>query len=316
MRAMNKLFVFPGYGSQLVGMFDALPHDVSIVRLTDAAEAHSGLEITKIVNNGPESALSDIRVAYPAIVINDAAWGKYISVSGIEPAAVCGYGVGDAAALAAAGVITMGAAVTLVDFLAKTYVHATADSDGVMKTIVGLDEQAVSEVIAESSHVWISAVNSPRQVVVSGVESAVLALEPAFESAGARRVMKINVPGALYSPLMAQAQEQLAAYLDKADFRDAEVDYISCVDGRVYRDGLEIKKKFIESITSPIQFQQAVATAIDDLSVKIALECGAGSLLCGHLAHTDISAIPVTQYSDEAGVELLKNRIESIEARV
>lgn len=312
---MNKLFVFPGYGSQIVGMFDALPADVSIVRLTDAAEAHSGLDITKIVNNGPESALADIRVAYPAIVINDAAWGKYLEVSDIKAAAVCGYGIGDVAALAAAGVITMGSAVTLADFLAKTYVHTTADSDGVMKTVVGLDEKAVSEVISESSHVWISAVNSPRQVVVSGVESAVLALEPAFETAGARRVMKINVPGALHSPLMAQAQEQLGAYLDRAEFRDAEIDYLSCFDGNIYRDGQEIKKKFIESITSPIQFQKAVTTAIEDLDVKIALECGAGSLLCGHLAHTEIAAIPVTQYSDEAGVELLKNRIESIEAR-
>lgn len=312
---MNKLFVFPGYGSQLVGMFDALPDDVSIVRLTDAAEARTGLDITKIVAEGPDSALSDVRVAYPAIAINDAAWGKYLDVSGVEPAVVCGYGIGDVAALCAAGVITMGAAVTLASFLAKTYVHTSADSDGVMETIVGLDEDAVAEVIKESSHVWISAVNSPRQVVVSGVESAVNTLEPAFESAGARRVMKIHVPGALHSPLMSQAQEQLAAYLDRAEFRDASVDYISCVDGQVYRDGVEIKKKFIESITSPINFQKAVATALTDYEVKIALECGAGSLLCGHLAHSEIAAIPVTQYSDESGIELLKNRIESIEAR-
>ena len=312
---MNKMFVFPGYGSQLVGMFNALPQEVNIVRLTDAAEARSGLDIVKVVEEGPDSALSDVRIAYPAIVINDAAWGKYLEVSGVEPTVVCGYGIGDVAALSAAGVISMGAAVTLANILARTYVHTSADSDGVMQTIVGIDAETVGEVLKGTSHVWISAVNSPRQVVVSGVASAVDALGPAFENAGARRVMKVNVPGALNSPLMAQAQEQIAAYLDNADFREATVPYLSCVDGQMYTDGAKIKEKFIESITSPIQFQKAVSTALNEFDVKIALECGAGSLLCGHLAHADLAAIPVTQYSDENGIELLKNRIQSIETR-
>lgn len=312
---MNKMFVFPGYGSQLVGMFRALPQEVSLVRLTDAAEARSGLDITKVVDEGPDSALADVRIAYPAIVINDSAWGKYLEISDVVPDVVCGYGIGDVAALSAAGVISMGAAVTLAHMLAQTYVHTSADSDGVMQTIVGIDSDTVKEVLKDTSHVWISAVNSPRQVVVSGVASAVDALGPAFENAGARRVMKVHVPGALHSPLMARAQEQIATYLEKADFRDAHVPYLSCVDGKAYTDGLEIKKKFIESITSPIEFQKAVTTALEEFDVKIALECGAGSLLCGHLAHADLSAIPVTQYSDENGIELLKNRIQSIESR-
>lgn len=312
---MNKMFVFPGFGSQVIDMWGSLPEEVSIVRLIDAAQARTGLDIEKIVEEGPASALGDLRVAYPAIVINDTAWGKYLQVSNIMPSVVCGYGIGDVAALSAAGVITMGAAVTLSHVIAQTYVKTSADSDGIMQTIVGIDEETVANVIRDASHVWISAVNSPRQVVVSGVSSALEALRVDFENAGARRVMNLKVPGALHSPLMAQAQEQIASYLDKAEFRDATCDYVSCVDGELYRDGAQIKQKFIESITAPIAFQKAINTALAEHEVKIALECGTGSLLCGHLAHADVTAIPVTQYSDEQGIELLKNRIASLEAR-
>lgn len=313
---MNKLFVFPGFGSQLVGMFDALPQDARYARLVDAAEARSGLDIGKIVSEGPESALNDVRVAYPAITILDEIWGSYLSEKDIVPAAVCGYGIGEIAALSVAGVISHGAAVTLAHVIAQTFVHTTADSDGVMAVVVGLTAEEVQNVLADSSHVWISAINSPRQVAISGVESAVLALEPALESAGARRVMRMRVPGALHSPLMAQAQEQIAAFLDRAEFNDATIPFISCVDGSMSEDGIEIKKMIIESITKPIDFQRAVSSAIDQLSCKVALECGAGSLLCGHLAQSPISAIPVSQYADRTGIEQLKGRLEAIESRL
>lgn len=310
---MNKLFMFPGYGSQLEKMFDALPRDARFVHYLDAIEAATRLDIAEIVAQGSESDLSNIKVAYPAIVLNDLTWGNYLAMHDIGVRATCGYGIGEVAAMSMAGVISTGAALTLASFLATTYEQTAADSDGIMEIIVGLSEEEVASVIAESSHVWISAINSPRQIAISGVESAVSALEPAFESAGARRIMKVKVPGALHSPLMARAQEELAAYLDRAEFRDAHTDFISCVDGLPYRDGLEIKKKLIESITSPINFQKAVGYALSELNTKIALECGAGSLLCGHLASSEIAAIPVTQYSDPSGIEPLVARIESIE---
>jgi len=312
---MNKLFVFPGFGSQQVGMFSRLPEEVDVVRLMDAASAHSGLQLERIVSDGPESALVDIRASYPTIMLIDAVWGRYLEENEVTHQATLGYGIGEVAALVSSGVISMGAGVTLASLYAKAIIEATKNSDGASMTVLGLDRAAVEAVIADTSNVWVSADNSQNQVVISGVSSSLNVLETDLIDAGARRAVSLHLPGALNSPMMVAAQDEMRKILEKAEFRDASIPFLSCCDARPHTDSGDIKEVFLSGITAPLRFREAVLAARGEFEIDIAIECGAGSILSGYLVHTDLTAIPVTQYADENGVDSLKERINTIEAR-
>lgn len=305
-------FTFPGFGSQHLKMFSRLPSEVTAVRLTDMVGAFSGLDLMRVVEEGPDNALVDVRASFPALVIADGAWSLYLESQGLKPSVCWGYGVGEIAALVAAGTLTLGSAVTLALRYAQSLATVGASSDGVTATVLGLSEDEVHAVIENCDTLWISAINSRNQVMISGAQSSLTALEPELITRGARRVVKLALPGAFHCPMMLRVQDDLRPLVEKMEFRAPVHTFVSCVDGKSHEDPEEIKELFLRSITEPIRYKDATDEVAENCGVHIAVECGSGSLLSGYLVHSDLTSIPVTQYVENNGIGALEERIDTL----
>lgn len=272
--------VFPGQGSQRIGMLDRLPGLETLDRLLDAAEALSGLDLRRIAQHGPESALADTRAAQPLLYLADWAWGVTLLASGLTPVAVAGHSLGEFAALAVAGAFSAEAGLELVSERARLMNECAASTPGTMSAVLGLDSSLVAEIMSGLSGVWVANDNAPGQVVISGTHAGIEVATQALSAAGARRIIPLTVAGAFHSPLMAPAAEAFATILERTAFADTTIPVIQNTEATPTSDAQTIASRLARQITSPVRWTETMG-ALRALGVSAIVEAGPGAVLKG-----------------------------------
>jgi len=281
--------VFPGQGSQRVGMLDMLPEHDDLVRLLDAAEALSGLELRRIASEGSVEELADTRAAQPLLYLTDWVWGASLMDAGLEPSLVAGHSLGEFAALALAGVFSVEAGLELVTERSQLMSDIAMATPGTMAAVLGMDSAAVADLVDGISGVWLANDNSAAQVVLSGSHAGVEAATAALTAAGARRVVPLTVAGPFHSPLMSPAAERFSLVLDHAGFSDAIIPVVQNTDPHVETTAQTIKERLMRQITSPVRWTETMA-AMRDAGVEVIVEAGPGSVLTGLARRVDALA--------------------------
>lgn len=289
-------FVFPGQGSQRVGMLDCFRGDAGLERLLAAAESLSGLSLGGIAAEGPDVALADTRVAQPLLFLADWLWATRLDSAGITPSVVAGHSLGEFAALAYAGVLPVEGALELVVSRSRIMAEVAAATPGTMAAVIGMDRETVIAALEGASGVWVANDNAPGQVVLSGTHGGIEWATGALSAAGARRIVPLSVAGPFHSPLMAPAGEAFAEVLDAAPFGDARIPVIQNTAPEPTQDASAIRERLRSQIVSPVRWTETMdALVASDISVVV--EAGPGSVLAG-LARRRDGLTPVAVEAD------------------
>lgn len=278
--------VFPGQGSQRVGMLDMLPEHDDLGRLLDAAEALSGLELRRIAAEGSAEELADTRAAQPLLYLTDWVWGASLMDAGLEPSIVAGHSLGEFAALALAGVFSVEAGLELVTERSQLMSDTAMATPGTMAAVLGMDSATVADLVGGISGVWLANDNSAGQVVLSGSHAGVEAAIAALTAAGARRVVPLAVAGPFHSPLMSPAADRFSLVLDHAGFSDARIPVIQNTEPRVETAADTIKERLMRQITSPVRWTETM-DALREAGIEVLVEAGPGSVLTGLARRVD-----------------------------
>lgn len=272
--------VFPGQGSQSLGMLERLPDVADLDRLIDAAEALADLPLRDIAAGTDEVALADTRVAQPLLYLADWAWGVTLLSEGLEPCALAGHSLGELAAIAVAGCFSVEAGLELVCMRSRLMADAAAERPGTMAAVLGLELDAISAALDDVAGVWVANNNAPGQVVISGTREGVDRAVRELSAAGARRIVPLPVSGAFHSPLMQRAADAFADVLPRIPFRDAAYPVIQNALPEPTRDAAVIRERLTAQMASPVRWTETML-GMRDLGVEVLLEAGPGSVLTG-----------------------------------
>jgi [acyl-carrier-protein] S-malonyltransferase len=272
---MKTAFVFPGQGSQFVGMGKDLG---DATRFFDIANDVLGYDLKQLCFEGPEAVLRKTENAQPAILTCSVAMH---SLLGVEPDVVAGHSLGEYTALVVAGVLRFEQAVKLVHLRGKLMESAVPDGEGTMAAILGLDAEKL-EALCSADHgvVELANYNCPGQIVISGQTPAVNRVCEKATSAGAKRAILLPVSGPFHSSLMKVISEEFERELNRFTFANAKIPVVTNVTAEYVRDIKDIKQMLIKQISSPVLWQQSVEKMIAD-GVEEFKEVGPGNVLTG-----------------------------------
>lgn len=289
-------WVFPGQGSQVVGMGRDLYDNVPAARAAiEAADEALGLPLSRLFFNGPEDDLRQTINAQPALVtVAYACLEAARAINGEKlpgPAFLAGHSLGEYTALAVAGVIDYPTAVRLARERGRLMHEAGQQQAGAMAAILGLEEARLAGICKETDTVMAN-VNCPGQIVISGGATRIEKAMEMATAAGASRVVALQVSGAFHSPLMIPAVAGMRKYLDETEFKAPAIPVIGNVTGRPLADGAAVKKELIDQLTSPVQWQRSVEYMIDE-GVTTFIEFGPGRVLTGLIRRINKEAATV-----------------------
>ncbi len=276
-------FVFPGQGSQFVGMGrDAYIENSTMRDILDRANDVLGYELTGIMFEGPDDELRQTVNAQPALFVHS--YALYQMLTQPAPAMAAGHSLGEYTALTVANVLAFDDALRLVQIRARAMQEAGTIAAGTMAAIVGLDDEAIGaicRVVADEVGIVQSAnYNSPGQVVVSGTPEAVAAVMTRAKEAGAKLARQLNVSGAFHSPLMEPARQQLAEALGEATLHDADFPVYVNITGEPLTNAEEIRGALLRQLTAPVQWTRTIQRMVADGATSF-VEVGPGNVLQG-----------------------------------
>lgn len=309
---MSLAFVFPGQGSQSIGMLDQLATEYPLVQETfiEASDA-LGYDMWDLVTSGPDVALNQTERTQPAMLAAGiAVWRVWQSLTNIQPGYLAGHSLGEYTALVAAGALSFTDAIKLVEMRGQFMQQAVPEGQGAMAAILGLDDNAVKTICIDAADEQVvEAVNfnSPGQVVIAGdVEAVTKATELAKEQ-GAKRALLLPVSVPSHCALMKPAAEKLAKALTDIPVHKTRIPVLHNVNVSAAVDEDEIKALLIQQLHNPVRWVETIQ-ALSNTGVDKIVECGPGKVLAGLTKRIDktITGLPVfDQRSLEKAVQAL-----------
>lgn len=297
----KKAFLFPGQGSQYVGMAkDIFENSVEAKEMIKTADDALGINLSYIMFNGPEDELKQTEFTQPAIFLHSVVLASLIRT--LRPDAVAGHSLGEYSALVSAGSIQFYEAIKLVRQRGLAMQYAGTIKKGTMAAIVGLNPDVVDSACKEASYAGIvqcANFNSPGQIVISGSVDGVHKAMEICKSKGAKLVKELIVSGAFHSPLMEPAIERLASALNQTNFYDAKIPVYTNVTAKPVTNKDEIKKLLLEQLNAPVRWEEIILNMIND-GIEEFYEIGPGKVLQGLVKRisTEVKCFGIDTYSD------------------
>jgi len=314
---MTFAFVFPGQGSQSVGMLNSVADRPEVRATLQEASDALGEDVTKLISEGPAEALSLTTNTQPVMLTAGVAFYRaWLAAGGAAPKVMAGHSLGEYSALVAAGVISFKDAVPLVRFRAEAMQSAVPVGTGGMAAILGLDDAKVIQVCAEASAASggvVEAVNfnAPGQVVIAGASDAVTKACELLKAAGAKRALPLPVSAPFHSSLLQPASEKLKGYLANIEFKAPTISVINNVDVQILNDPAAIKDALVRQAAKPVRWQETIQ-AMAQQGVTQVVECGPGKVLAGltKRINDQVTGVPVFDEASlsEALAGLKKNK--------
>lgn len=282
---MKTAFVFPGQGSQKVGMLQDLYNEYAVVRQRFAeADEALGYSISKLCFEGPDTELVKTANTQPAILTASIACYEVLKEKGFTPDIVGGHSLGEYSALVAAGVLAFADAVYLVHKRGEFMQEAVPIGKGAMAAILALPREQVVEICQqvndEVGSVQAVNFNCPGQIVIAGETAAVEKAAERMKEAGAKRAVMLPVSAPFHSRLMDPAAAKLKVELDKVTLSDAQIPVVANVNGQILTEASAIKDSLVKQAASPVLWEDCVATMVN-FGVQAFVEVGPGKVLTG-----------------------------------
>ena len=288
--------VFPGQGSQSVGMLDAWGADPVVALTVQEASDALNQDIGALIHDGPKEALALTTNTQPVMLVAGvAAYRVWMARTGVSPAAVAGHSLGEYAALVASGVLTMAQAAPLVRLRARAMQEAVPVGQGAMAAVLGLPSDKVVQLCQEVTSSYAGSAdesveaanfNDPLQTVISGSKGAVDQACEALKAAGARRALLLPVSAPFHSRLMRPAADRLREALDDLDLQSPQIALINNVDVAIEVDADRIRDALFRQSFGPVRWVECVL-ALKARGIVHLVECGPGKVLAGLTGRID-----------------------------
>ena len=309
---MTFAFVFPGQGSQSVGMLNSIAERPEVRATLQEASKALGEDVAKLIAEGPAEALSLTTNTQPVMLTAGVAFYRaWLAAGGAAPKVMAGHSLGEYSALVAAGVISFKDAVPLVRFRAEAMQSAVPVGTGGMAAILGLDDATVIQVCAQAtaeSGAVVEAVNfnAPGQVVIAGASGAVTKACELLKAAGAKRALPLPVSAPFHSSLLQPASEKLKGYLTNIEFKVPVIPVINNVDVEILNDPAAIKDALVRQAAKPVRWQETIQ-AMATQGITQVVECGPGKVLAGLTKRINDQVTGIALFDEASLNEALTN---------
>lgn len=316
-------FVFPGQGSQSVGMLDAWgDHPVVALTLSEASDA-LGEDLAKMIREGPKEALALTTNTQPVMLVAAiAAYRVWMSEVGVAPQVVAGHSLGEYSALVAAGVLTLTQATPLVRFRAEAMQQAVPVGTGAMAAVLGMDAAKVTALCAEVTQAMraestgnavevVEAVNfnDPSQTVIAGSKAAVEKACEVLKAQGAKRALPLPVSAPFHSSLMRPAADKLRQRLEDTEFASPNIALVNNIDVALEVDADKIRNALYRQAFGPVRWVECMQ-AVKNREIATVIECGPGKVLAGLIKRIDPEMVGLPLF-DPVSLATVKEHISA-----